>query len=396
MHVGPLFFHSIYRLHHRLRFVHCTQGVTNQGMIPMRYFIFVLCLGMFRPASVDASVQARNDSTRTHGLYFYPILYYTPETSLAFGGSMQYTTRFPSESSHTRPSSIIPVFIYTLKNQIIARLPLDFYWRNEAYHLFTGIQYKDYPDVFYGIGNDTEESDKEDFTTREFSVASNFKWRFVEGWYAGVQLEFVRSRLTETEEDGQLDVGRFLGTETGQAAGLGVLLEWDSRNNIFFPTSGRFHHLSAVRFVPFFGSDYDFSRYTIDLREYIPLSRGHVLALQAFTQIITGQPPFYMMSMLGGPNKMRGYFYGRYRDRNMCAFQAEYRFPVWGPFGGGVFAGMGDVSRDIGDLFSKSLKPTYGFGLRFLLDPKERINLRVDFGFGKGTSGIYLGAVEVF
>ena len=80
----------------------------------------------------------------------------------------------------------------------------------------------------------------------------------------------------------------------------------------------------------------------------------------------------------------------------MCAFQAEYRFFVWGPFGGVVFAGFGDVSHDIDNLFSKNLKPTYGFGIRFLLDPKERINFRVDFGFGEGTSGIYFGAIEVF
>ena len=43
-----------------------------------------------------------------------------------------------------------------------------------------------------------------------------------------------------------------------------------------------------------------------------------------------------------------------------------------------------------------SLEYSVGFGLRFAIDPKEKINLRVDFGFGKGTSGVYVGAIEVF
>ena len=38
--------------------------------------------------------------------------------------------------------------------------------------------------------------------------------------------------------------------------------------------------------------------------------------------------------------------------------------------------------------------PTYGLGLRF--EFKHNVNLRLDYGFGKGTSGIVLAFGEAF
>lgn len=43
-----------------------------------------------------------------------------------------------------------------------------------------------------------------------------------------------------------------------------------------------------------------------------------------------------------------------------------------------------------------SFKPSYGFGFRYLLDRKEGINLRFDFGYGKNSSGFYFTAGEAF
>ena len=43
------------------------------------------------------------------------------------------------------------------------------------------------------------------------------------------------------------------------------------------------------------------------------------------------------------------------------------------------------------------LKYSYGMGLRFLFNKKQKINLRMDFGFGQdGNSGVYFGIEEAF
>jgi len=42
------------------------------------------------------------------------------------------------------------------------------------------------------------------------------------------------------------------------------------------------------------------------------------------------------------------------------------------------------------------LKPTAGAGLRVMLSKKERLNARIDAGFGKNTHGIYINVAEAF
>jgi hypothetical protein len=48
------------------------------------------------------------------------------------------------------------------------------------------------------------------------------------------------------------------------------------------------------------------------------------------------------------------------------------------------------------DFSLKRFKPTYGIGLRYLFSKEEKINLRVDLGFGQDTNGIYFGIEEAF
>ena len=93
---------------------------------------------------------------------------------------------------------------------------------------------------------------------------------------------------------------------------------------------------------------------------------------------------------------MRGYYDGRYRDRHLLAFQAEYRLPVWGKFGLVGFAGLGRVAPTLGGLDFSGLKYSAGFGLRFKIAPREGANLRIDWAFGQGTSGVYFTAGEAF
>ena len=53
-----------------------------------------------------------------------------------------------------------------------------------------------------------------------------------------------------------------------------------------------------------------------------------MLALQAYAFINNGDVPLRSLASLGGANSMRGYYDGRYRDKDQIVFQAEYRVPV--------------------------------------------------------------------
>jgi outer membrane protein assembly factor BamA len=99
----------------------------------------------------------------------------------------------------------------------------------------------------------------------------------------------------------------------------------------------------------------------------------------------------------GGSYSMHGYYFGRYRDKNMITFQTEYRLPLFWRFGAVGFAGFGDVADDINKFRMKEFKYSMGFGLRFMFDAQEKINARMNSGFGKdGNLGLYAMVVEAF
>lgn len=100
--------------------------------------------------------------------------------------------------------------------------------------------------------------------------------------------------------------------------------------------------------------------------------------------------------MLGGAELMRGYYEGRYRDKQFIGGQAEYRMPIWWRFGAAAFAGLGDVAPAIQEFRLSSFKPSYGLGLRFMVNPKEKVNIRLDYAWGQQTSGFYLEITEAF
>jgi len=147
------------------------------------------------------------------------------------------------------------------------------------------------------------------------------------------------------------------------------------------------------------GSDYDFSRYTFDIRGYREILESHVLAARCYINIMRGGPPFNMLSLLGQIgqyNLMRGYYQGRSRDRDILVFQSEYRARVWWRFGIAAFAGVGDVASKADRFNLEDFKFSYGGGLRFLLNEKEKINIRFDVGFGREMSGFYFTIGEAF
>ncbi|MCK5453025.1 MAG: hypothetical protein KAJ16_01620, partial [Calditrichia bacterium] len=96
-------------------------------------------------------------------------------------------------------------------------------------------------------------------------------------------------------------------------------------------------------------------------------------------------------------NRMRGYFEGRYRDLTYGMMQLEYRQYFWWRLGFIVFGGIGDVAEDLLQVKFEDLKYSYGLGLRYLFNKKEKVNLRLDLGIGQdGNSGIYFGIEEAF
>ena len=96
----------------------------------------------------------------------------------------------------------------------------------------------------------------------------------------------------------------------------------------------------------------------------------------------------------GRQPRMRGYYQGRYTDNDMITLQVELRQRIWRRIGCTVWGGAGNVFPSLDRFDWSHTLPNYGVGLRWEL--KKRVNVRLDYGFGKKTSGFLLSINEAF
>ena len=106
-----------------------------------------------------------------------------------------------------------------------------------------------------------------------------------------------------------------------------------------------------------------------------------------------------MYPVAGGSRNLRGYERGRFRDKTVVTGVMEYRHQflrgnkTLSPHSAVVWLGYGFLGEDIGDLSGNGL-PNAGIGYR--LELQERLNLRLDIGFGDDDKGVYLSVYESF
>jgi outer membrane protein assembly factor BamA len=357
-------------------------------------FFFVAHLQAIARTSASGDEAAKKE--KTSGLTVLPVVFYTPETRWALGGGGLYYFRVTEDPDVSRPSNITFSAVYSQRKQTSFEMNPDFYLA-KGYHIQAKVQYSDFPDQYYGIGNGTTENMEELFTSKYWKLNVEVLKKVRGPLNIGFQYFLDTTKLAEVEAGGLLESPDTPGSGGGTVSGFGYFMTYDSRDSIFYSTSGSFHQFSITAFGRTLGSDFVFNRFYLELRRYFRFSYAHCLAFHSRFLVQTGDPPFWRMGLLGGQEIMRGYYQGRYRDKDMIALQAEYRWsPIVWRLGLAAFAGLGDVAATLGDFDVGRFKYTYGFGLRLVLDAKQRLNLRLDFGFGKDTSGVYFTAGEAF
>lgn len=326
-----------------------------------------------------------------------PIIFYTPETRFGGGGAVLYAFRFAGQSDSQRPSQFQVGFAYTQEKQVLAYLPFQFFSREEKFNIYGELGYYRYVYQLFGVGNETLEENKEPFNANYPRLRLNALRLVCPNLYIGIRYWFDDYQIVGVKDGGLLSLDEVTGSDGGIISGLGPMAVFDSRDNIFFPTSGYLAEFEFFRNAPAFGSEFTFTRLSLDAAGYFAVGKKKVLAMNALLVQNFGEPPFQQLAFIGGPKKMRGFFEGRFRDRKLWMLQAEYRAPLFWRMGWVAFAGMGSVSRSTDDLFAQKVHLAFGAGLRVRLTNEDPINLRFDVGVNdEGGIYPYLTVTEAF
>lgn len=182
--------------------------------------------------------------------------------------------------------------------------------------------------------------------------------------------------------------------------GFAPAITIETRDSFVYPRNGFFLEALYYIYPSWNGNSFGFQQLRVDVRKYFPMklmSDIDALAFQFTANVNTGDVPFKDMAEIGGASMMRGYYTGFYRYRNLYAFQAEYRAHIWNRFGINIWAGGALASTHWYNFFENALKPNAGIGLRIMMNRQDRLNVRIDQGFGKeNQKGFYLDISEAF
>jgi outer membrane protein assembly factor BamA len=327
-----------------------------------------------------------------------PSFYYLPETSLAFGLTGKIIFKFKGADSTTRASMIYPPMYYTLNHQLMLQAYYSLFFNNEKWVVNGNLAFLKFPQKYFGIGNDKLDGNKEVLSYRFFKTETCILRSITDKVFLGIGYRFQKMFKVKTVEGGIIETEKPYGYHGGVCSGIIANLTYDNRNNSVFPTSGFYAEGTGKIQFNFLGSDFTYQTYELNIRKYLSLAKNsiHVLAFQLYGYMTHGEVFFKDLAELGSEFMMRGYYQGRYRDKHIFIAQMEYRMPVWKRFSMVFFNGVGDVANKLSNFAAHSLKFSSGLGIRFAINRKENLNIRIDWAITPESNSFYFGTSEVF
>ena len=237
---------------------------------------------------------------------------------------------------------------------------------------------------FYGLGNDTSEDAKVRFGLRQTAIVPGvdipLPWGFTLSgelaawWYAPEPSKTFESVFTPATAPGLHADTTYLRPR--------ILATWR------YPVSDVLYGLSTAVAVGYeldealSGGSYSFDRF--DARWNVALGLGPTYGtFRLSSQLTLTAPrsghrvPFYLQPTLGGAdindqNLLRGYSQYRFRDRDLVAYEISYERKIVDPLGFRVFAEIGKVGGQPGDLGFNGMKSSVGVSATFRLGGRRR------------------------
>jgi outer membrane protein assembly factor BamA len=318
------------------------------------------------------------------------------ETNWGFGAIAARFFKPDPHDSTVRTSDVNLLGLYTVRQQLVVVLSSTIFLPKEDRIARFQASYSYFPDKFWGLGNHSQWSQEEDFKEKQYFINPQFLQRIHRKLYVGITYEFQHSGPIIYAPEGIFDKDNIIGRKGGNTSGVGPILSWDTRNNAYSPTKGVFAEIQYLWYDPRLGSDFKLHLFNLDFRKFFYLSNNAVFAVQAISGLSGGNTPFRKLQELGGSDMMRGYYQGRYTDKCLMAYQAEYRKPLFWRFGAVIFVSTGEVSPDIQHFDLNGLHYAYGGGIRFMLSTEEKLNVRIDYGIAPRSSAFNVQLREAF
>jgi surface antigen Omp85-like protein len=200
--------------------------------------------------------------------------------------------------------------------------------------------------------------------------------------FAGVRYQLLTTNVV-------FDVAPTVPVESGRSmdAGLGLVLDYDSRDNTFTPNEGMRAGFSISYFSEALGGDFDYAKFNAASFQYWQLNEQHLtLGLRLEYAFAEDAAPFYSEPWVS----LRGIPILRYLGNHVITAEIEPRWKIderWSVVG---FTGIGRAAKDLKGLDDAEAAYNIGTGFRYLLSRQLGLAGGIDIARGPEDTAIYL------
>jgi len=239
---------------------------------------------------------------------------------------------------------------------------------------------------FYGLGLDDESLDEPVRYSLDFSlVLLQGSWRLEADSPWSLGLRYVYSNV----EPRLRDEPQFPGLADGirvEVSAPAVIVEFDSRDNLFTPTRGTLSESTLSVFSEAFGGSQDFQLFQQVLIHHWRLSENLFLGGKGELDLSFGDTPFYARPYIA----LRGLPALRYQGEHVAAGELELRWQFHPRFSAVGFGGGGVAWTDLDAFEREQGAVSGGVGGRYVISRLFGLHAGLDVACGPEGGAIYV------
>lgn len=353
---------------------------------PRRKSFFGRLVDYFAESTQDRTFEKKIDFTFAGGPS------YSKNTSLGIGVLAAGLYRIDRTDSVTAPSDISIYANGSISGVYSVGVTGNTIFSKNRQKIDYAASFSSSPREMWGIGyEDGRYNPSRSYTEKRYRIRTRYLHQIVPKMFVGAALNFEHTKGINLKEPAYLYGQKASYTTTG----IGLIAEYDSRDFIPNAFRGLYVSLQETLFPKGLGNcGQSFWRTVLTADYYVRTWPGGIVALDFYGEYNSQGTPWPMLARMGGSYRMRGYYEGRYTDNGMMTLQVELRQRIWRRIGCVVWGGAGNVFPSFARFAWNETLPNYGVGLRWEL--KKRMNIRLDFGMGKKTTGFMFNINEAF
>ena len=266
---------------------------------------------------------------------------------------------------------------------------------HERFQLDYKVNLSTFSTSYWGMGyaNADNDDNETDYRRNRINAMARFMVKLAPNTYIG---PLVNYRVTQARDVNQDFAYLWQGQDkTIHAYTAGISFTYDSRDFMLNASKGVFVQIDQT-FTPrcFGNGNHNFSTTEATFATYGKLWKGAILAGELHGQFNYGHTPWALLATVGSNDRMRGYYEGRYNDKNVIEGQIELRQHIKGRNGVVAWVALANAFPDFNNIAWRRTLPNAGVGYRW--EFKKRINIRIDYGFTRKGGGFIFNINEAF